>query len=130
MGRSARGVRGVTLEADDFVIGMVVVMREGTLLVVSEKGYGKRSPISDYRVTKRGGKGIITMRCTEKTGKVIAIKEVVDDDELMVISQHGTIIRVPVKGISVIGRATQGVRIINLREGDQVMDVARVVKEE
>jgi DNA gyrase subunit A len=109
---------------------MVVIMREGTLLVVSERGYGKRSPISDYRVTKRGGKGIITMRCTAKTGKVIAIKEVVDDDELMVISQHGTIIRVPISGISVIGRATQGVRIINLREGDQVMDVARVVKEE
>ena len=130
MGRSARGVRGVTLEADDCVIGMVVVVREGTLLVVSEKGYGKRSPISDYRVTRRGGKGIITMRCTEKTGKVIAIKEVVDDDELMVISQQGTVIRVPIKGISVIGRATQGVRIINLREGDRVMDVARFVKEE
>jgi DNA gyrase subunit A len=130
MGRSARGVRGVKLENDDCVIGMVVIKREGTLLVVSEKGYGKRSPISDYRVTKRGGKGIITMRCTARTGKVISIKEVVDDDELMVISQHGTIIRVPIKGISVIGRATQGVRIINLREGDRVVDVARVVKEE
>ena len=130
MGRSARGVRGIKLEKDDCVIGMVVVKRAGTLLVVSERGYGKRSPISDYRVTKRGGKGIITMRCTAKTGKVVDIKEVVDDDELMLISQQGTIIRVPIKGISVIGRATQGVRIINLRDGDEVVGVARVVTEE
>ncbi len=130
MGRGARGVRGVTLEGDDVVVGMVVVKREGTLLVVSENGYGKRSPISDYRVTRRGGKGIITMRCTGKTGKIVAIKEVVDDDELMIISLKGVIIRVPIKGVSVIGRATQGVRLKVLEEGDKVVDVARVISEE
>ena len=130
MGRAARGVRGVTLEGDDVVIGMVVVKREGTLLVVSENGYGKRSPISDYRVTRRGGKGIITMKCTAKTGKLVAIKEVVDEDELMIMSQKGVIIRVPIKGVSVIGRATQGVRLKVLEEGDKVVDVARVVSEE
>jgi DNA gyrase subunit A len=130
MGRVARGVRGVTLEGEDVVVGMVVVVREGTLLVVSENGYGKRSPISDYRVTKRGGKGILTMRCTEKTGKLVAIMEVVDEDELMIMSQYGSVIRVPIKGVSVIGRATQGVRLKVLEEGDRVVDVARVVTEE
>jgi DNA gyrase subunit A len=130
MGRSARGVRGVSLEADDLVVGMVVIAREGTLLVVSENGYGKRSPISEYRVTRRGGKGIITLRCTEKIGKLVAIKEVVDEDELLIMSQGGVAIRVPIKGVSVIGRATQGVRLINLGEGDKVVDVARVVTEE
>jgi len=130
MGRSAHGVRGVTLEDDDHVVGMVVIAREGTLLVVSENGYGKRSPISEYRVTRRGGKGIITLRCAEKIGRLVALKEVVDEDELLIMSQGGAMIRVPIKGVSVIGRATQGVRLINLDEGDKVVDVARVVKEE
>ncbi|MFH1312337.1 MAG: DNA gyrase subunit A [Candidatus Eisenbacteria bacterium] len=130
MGRSARGVRGVTLEKGDVVVGMVVVVREGTLLVVSANGYGKRSPISDYRVTKRGGKGILTMRCTEKTGELVSIMEVVDEDELMIMSQHGSVIRVPIKGVSVIGRATQGVRLKVLEAGDRVVDVARVVSED
>jgi DNA gyrase subunit A len=130
MGRSAHGVRGVTLEEDDHVVGMVVIAREGTLLVVSENGYGKRSPVSEYRVTRRGGKGIITLRCTEKIGKLVALKEVVDEDELLIMSQGGAMIRVPIKGVSVIGRATQGVRLINLDEGDKVVDVARVVKED
>lgn len=130
MGRGARGVRGVTLEKDETVIGMVVVKREGTLLVVSENGYGKRSPISEYRVSRRGGKGIITMRCTPKTGKLVGIKEVVDEDELMIVSQKGMIIRVPIKGVSVIGRATQGVRLKVLEEGDKVVDLARVVSQE
>jgi DNA gyrase subunit A len=130
MGRSARGVRGVTLEGEDVVVGMVVVVREGTLLVVSENGYGKRSPISDYRITRRGGKGILTMRCTAKTGQLVAIKEVVDEDELMIMSQRGVLIRVPIKGVSIIGRATQGVRLKVLESGDRVVDVARVVTEE
>jgi DNA gyrase subunit A len=130
MGRSAHGVRGVTLEDDDRVVGMVVIAREGTLLVVSANGYGKRSPISEYRVTRRGGKGIITLRCTDRIGRLVALKEVVDDDELLIMSQRGATIRVPIKGVSVIGRATQGVRLINLEEGDQVVDVARVIVEE
>jgi DNA gyrase subunit A len=130
MGRAARGVKGVTLEKGDVVLGMVVIKRAGTVLVVSENGYGKRSPISDYRVTKRGGKGILTMRCTPKTGKLVTMKEVVDQDELMIISEHGVVIRCPISGVSVIGRATQGVRLMNLEKGDRVVDVARVVTEE
>jgi DNA gyrase subunit A len=130
MGRAAYGVKGITLGKKDVVIGMVVVKRDATLLTVAEKGYGKRTNISDYRVTNRGGKGIINIKCTEKNGKVIDIKEVVTDDELMLITQKGIIIRQPVKQISVIGRSTQGVRLINLTAGDRVVDVARVVKSE
>jgi len=130
MGRATTGVKGIELDADDAVIGMVIVRREATLLVVSEKGYGKRSELSEYRVQKRGGKGIITLKKTEKTGRMVALKEVIPDDELMMITRHGVIIRVPVEGISVIGRNTQGVRVINLDPGDLLVDVARVVKED
>jgi DNA gyrase subunit A len=130
MGRATTGVKGIELEKADEVIGMVVVRRDATLLVVSEKGYGKRSDLSDYRVQKRGGKGIITLKKTEKTGSIVALKEVIPDDELMMITRHGVIIRLPVDGIRVIGRNTQGVRVMNLDSGDAVVDVARVVKEE
>jgi DNA gyrase subunit A len=130
MGRATTGVKGVELEKDDEVIGMVVVRRDATLLVVSEKGYGKRSELSDYRVQKRGGKGIITLKKTEKTGSIVALKEVIPDDELMMITRHGVIIRLPVDGIRVIGRNTQGVKVMNLDSGDAVVDVARVVKED
>jgi DNA gyrase subunit A len=130
MGRATTGVKGIELEKDDEVIGMVVVRRDATLLVVSEKGYGKRSELTDYRVQKRGGKGIITLKKTEKTGSIVALKEVIPDDELMMITRHGVIIRLPVDGIRVIGRNTQGVRVMNLDAGDAVVDVARVVKED
>jgi DNA gyrase subunit A len=130
MGRATTGVRGVQLSGDDRVIGMVVIRRDATLLVVSEKGLGKRSELADYRVQKRGGKGIITLKCTEKTGAVVALKEVLRDDELMLVTRHGVIIRLPVEGIRVIGRNTQGVKVMNLDPGDTVMDVARVVKED
>jgi DNA gyrase subunit A len=130
MGRATTGVKGVELEKGDEVIGMVVVRRDATLLVVSEKGYGKRSELSDYRVQKRGGKGIITLKKTEKTGSIVALKEVIPDDELMMITRHGVIIRLPVDGIRVIGRNTQGVKVMNLDSGDAVVDVARVVKED
>jgi DNA gyrase subunit A len=130
MGRAATGVKGIELESGDAVIGMVVVRRDATLLVVSEKGYGKRSELADYRVQKRGGKGIITLKKTEKTGAIVALKEVLAEDELMMITRHGVIIRLPVDGIRVIGRNTQGVRVMNLDSGDSVVDVARVVKEE
>jgi DNA gyrase subunit A len=131
MGRTAYGVKGITLaKKDDRVIGMVVVKRDATLLTVTEKGYGKRTSISDYRVTNRGGKGIINIKCSDRNGKVVDIKEVVTDDELMLITQKGIIIRQPVKQISVIGRATQGVRLINLDANDEVVDVARVVTSE
>ena len=130
MGRTAGGVRGVQLEGDDRVIGMVVLRRDATLLVVSEKGMGKRSKVSDYRVQRRGGKGIITLKRTEKTGSIVALREVLPEDELMMITRHGVIIRVPVDGIRVIGRNTQGVRVMNLDAGDTVVDVARVVNED
>ena len=130
MGRTTTGVRGIQLGGDDKVIGMVVLRREATLLVVSEYGMGKRSKASDDRVQRRGGKGIITLKRTEKTGSIVALKEVLPEDELMMITRHGVIIRVPVDGIRVIGRNTQGVKVMNLDSGDTVVDVARVVNEE
>jgi DNA gyrase subunit A len=108
----------------------VVIKRDATLLVVTENGFGKRTPISDYRVTNRGGKGVINVKTSERNGKVVAIKEVLEDDELMIITEKGIIIRQPVKQIKEIGRNTQGVKLINLDEGDRVVDVARVVKSE
>ncbi len=130
MGRATTGVKGIELDKDDRVIGMVVVRRDATLLCVSEKGYGKRSELSEYRVQKRGGKGIITFKVTDKTGCIVALKEVIPEDELMMITRHGVIIRVPVDGIRVIGRNTQGVKVMNLDDGDTLVDVARVVKED
>jgi len=130
MGRATAGVKGVELEPNDAVIGMVVVRREATLLVVAEHGLGKRSELGDYRIQHRGGKGIITLRRTERTGDVVALKEVIPGDELMVITRGGVIIRLPVNDIRVIGRNTQGVKMINLDDGDMVQDVARVVEEE
>ena len=130
MGRVAAGVKGISLGAKDQVIGMVVVRREGTLIVVSDKGYGKRSAISDYRVTGRGGKGIITLKETPKIGKMIAIKDVLDSDDLLLITANGIVIREKVEDIKVIGRNTQGVRLMRLAEDDKVADVARVVREE
>ena len=130
MGRVTMGVKGIELGKEDRVIGMVVIRRDATLLVVSEKGFGKRSELSEYRVQKRGGKGIITLKRTDKTGGLIALKEVQPEDELMLITRHGVIIRLPVDSIRVISRNTQGVRVMNLDAGDMVVDVARVVKEE
>ncbi len=129
MGRMAAGVKAVTLEGgDDEVIGMVCLAREGAnLLVVSEKGYGKRSLIEDYRITKRGGKGVKTINITEKTGKLVAIKEVVDSDDLMIINKSGITIRLKVENLRVMGRATQGVRLIRLNENDEISSVEKVV---
>ena len=130
MGRVAAGVRGVTLEGeDDRVVGMVCVSREESgLLVVSEKGYGKRSSITDYRITKRGGKGVKTINITDKTGKLVSIKEVVDTDELMIINKSGITIRMKVANLRVMGRATQGVKLITLNEGDEISSVAKIEK--
>ncbi|HUP01885.1 MAG TPA: DNA gyrase subunit A [Gemmatimonadota bacterium] len=132
MGRVAQGVKGITLQGKkDGVLGMVVVRNEkNALFAVTENGYGKRSRISDYRVTHRGGKGIKTLRPTPKTGNLVAVKEVVEQDELMIVTTGGIIIRFPVLGVRIMGRATQGVRLINLEEGHKVGDVARVVLEE
>lgn len=130
MGRGAYGVRGITLEGKDYVIGMVVVKRDASLLTVCENGHGKRTSINDYRVTNRGGKGVINIKTTDRNGEVVAIKEVLDDDELILITKNGITNRQSVKAINVIGRNTQGVRLISLDKDDKVVDVARVVKEE
>ena len=130
MGRDTTGVKGVELSSGDEVKGMVVIKRDATLLVVTAKGMGKCSPIEEYRVQRRGGKGILTLNRTEKTGEVVALKEVLPDDELMLITKHGIVIRMPVKGIRVSGRNTQGVKLVNLDDGDIVCDVARVVIED
>ena len=128
MGRSAAGVKGISITGENEVVGMVAVKREGTLLVVSEKGYGKRSEISDYRITGRGGKGIITLKTLDKIGKMIALMEVVDEDDLMIITAKGIVIRQSVGQIRTISRNTQGVRLIRIGEDDRISDVARVVK--
>src|SRR5205814_428778 len=107
MGRATTGVRGIELEKEDRVIGMVVIRRDATLLVVTEKGLGKRSELSEYRVQHRGGKGIITLKRTEKTGAIVTLKEVLPDDELMIVTKHGVIIRCSVEGIRVIGRSNR-----------------------
>jgi DNA gyrase subunit A len=130
MGRDTTGVKGIELGPRDEVIGMVVIKREANLLVVTEKGMGKCSPIDEYRVQKRGGKGIITVHRTDKTGDAVSIKEVLPDDELMLITKQGIAIRMPVKGIRVAGRNTQGVKLVNLESHDLVMDVARVVPDD
>lgn len=128
MGRTASGVRGVALEGkDDKVVGMVCINREDSnLLVVSEKGYGKRSDIDDYRITKRGGKGVKTINITEKTGKLVAIKEVIDSDDLMIINKSGITIRMAVENLRVMGRATQGVKLIRLNENDEISSVEKI----
>ncbi len=130
MGRTAAGVRGVTLDSEtDKVIGMVCISREdANLLVVSENGYGKRSEIADYRITNRGGKGVKTLNITEKTGKLVAIKEVFDEDELMIINRSGITIRIEVKELRIMGRATQGVRLIKLNEDDRISSVEKIQK--
>jgi DNA gyrase subunit A len=133
MGRTASGVRGIKLasEKDDIVIGMITVEnKEKDILVVSEKGYGKRSDIDGYRITNRGGKGVKTINVTEKTGTLIALKDVTDNHDLMIITQFGNILRSPVSALRVMGRATQGVRLINLKESDIIASVACVLVNE
>lgn len=132
MGRTATGVRGITLASpDDEVVGMISVDNsEVSVLVVSEKGYGKRTDIDDYRVTNRGGKGVKTLNVTEKTGQLVAIKDVTDDDDLMIINKSGIVIRIAMSELRVMGRATQGVRLINLKGDDKIASVTKVEHEE
>jgi len=132
MGRTATGVRGVTLAGpDDEVVGMISVNNSDiTVLVVSEKGYGKRTDIEDYRVTNRGGKGVKTINVTDKTGNLVAIKDVTDNDDLMIINKSGIVIRIAVSELRVMGRATQGVRLISLKGEDEIASVTKVEHEE
>jgi DNA gyrase subunit A len=133
MGRNAAGVRGIRITSEsDEVVGMICIPKEKKLeiLVVSENGYGKRSDIEDYRVTNRGGKGVKTLNITEKTGSLIAIKEVTDSDDLMIINRSGIAIRMAVNNLRIMGRATQGVRLIKINEGDAIAAVTKVDVEE
>ena len=130
-GRKTMGVRGIRLSSkDDFVVGMLVVKREGTILVATEKGYGKRTDIIQYRTQTRGGKGVLTMRCTEKTGKMVKIMEVVDSDDLIVITDAGVLMRQPIEAIRTIGRVTQGVRLVKLDNDSLISSITRVMKED
>ena len=134
MGRTASGVKGMTLDEDntDEVVGMICIKdkEKETVLVVSEQGYGKRSSIEDYRITNRGGKGVKTINITEKTGKLVAIKNVTDENDLMIINKSGIAIRMKVADLNVIGRATQGVRLINLeKRNDEIASVCKVLSE-
>ncbi len=130
-GRKTMGVKGIALSTpDDKVVGMVIVKREGTILVATEKGFGKRTEVIQYRTQKRGGKGIMTMRTTERVGKMVAVMEVVDSDDLMVITSKGVLMRQAVSEIRTIGRVTQGVRLVKLDEGSEIASISRVVHED
>jgi len=130
-GRKTMGVKGIKLSSkEDYVVGMLVVRREGTILVATEKGMGKRTDVIQYRTQTRGGKGVMTMRCTEKTGKMVNIMEVVDSDDLIIITDSGVLMRQPVAAIRTIGRVTQGVKLVKLDEGTTISSITRVISEE
>lgn len=129
MGRVSQGVKGITLEDGDYVVGMATSREDSTLLVVTENGFGKRTELDEYKTQTRGGKGILTYRVTEKTGKVIGVKLVYETDEIMLISSDGTLIRMKVADISILGRATQGVTLMRTSEGNSVVSVARIEAE-
>ena len=130
-GRKTMGVKGIALSSQsDFVVGMLVVKREGTILVATEKGYGKRTDVIQYRTQKRGGKGVMTMRTTDKTGKMVSIMEVVDSDDLIVITNKGVLMRQPIAKIRTIGRVTQGVRLVKLDKGSTISSITRVIHED
>ena len=130
MGRAARGVRGINLSEGDKVVGLEILIREASIITVSGKGYGKRTKQDEYRLQNRGGKGIIGMKVTDKTGPVIAVSQVSDKDEVMIITNFGTMIRMPASGISKIGRNTQGVRLISLKGEEKVVAIELIVNEE
>jgi DNA gyrase subunit A len=128
MGRSAGGVRGMRLRAGDSVVGMEILSPGATILTVTERGYGKRTPLDDYRLQSRGGQGVITIRTSERNGPVVGLAQVMDDDEVMFITDGGKVLRSPVRGISTMGRATQGVRVMNLEAGEKLVSMARLAE--
>jgi len=130
VGRNSRGVIGIKLRKGDKVVAMVIIKREGTLLAISENGFGKRTPIDDYPKHKRGSKGVITLRTSARNGSLVSLMEVVDNDDLMIVTREGMIIRQCVNLISVINRATQGVKLIKLNKTDEVYDIARITPQD
>jgi DNA gyrase subunit A len=126
MGRGTQGVRGINLVEGDEAVAMVPVRRDSSLVVVTENGYGKRTMIENYRLTRRGGKGVINVKTSDRNGMVVSVREVTDEDGLMIITKKGVVIRLPVRDLRTIGRNTQGVRMINVATGDKVVDVSLV----
>jgi len=130
-GRKTMGVRGISMSFDDdFVVGMLVVKRDGSILAATDKGYGKRTDIEAYRTQNRGGKGVYTIKCNDKIGKLVTIMEVVDTDDIMIITDQGIMIRQPVDSINVIGRNTQGVRLLKLDDGAKISTITKVLKDD
>jgi DNA gyrase subunit A len=127
MGRVSRGVRGISLRDDDAVVGMVIAEEEASLLTVCEQGYGKRTELDDYRTQSRGGKGLINIKTTKRNGDVVTIKAVHDDDELMMITANGMIVRTGLEEVRSIGRNTAGVRMISLKQGDRLVAAERLI---
>ncbi|MBT7497361.1 hypothetical protein HN662_03460 [Candidatus Woesearchaeota archaeon] len=130
MGRTATGVRGIRVKEKDELVGMIVANDENTLLTITNKGYGKQTKIADYRLINRGGGGVINIKCTDKNGHVVSIKTIEDDEDLLIISKNGVAIRTNASAISTIGRNTQGVRVMKLKETDSVVAVAKCAKED
>jgi DNA gyrase subunit A len=128
MGRTATGVRGMSLAEGDEVVGMEILSPGATVLTVTANGYGKRTPLEDYRVQNRGGSGIITIRTSDRNGPVVGVAQVVDDDQVMLVTDGGKVIRSPVRTISTMGRATQGVRLMELSPGEQIVAMARLAE--
>ena len=130
MGRTARGVRGIDLQKGNEVVGMEIVKDNSTIMTIAENGFGKRTELDEYRLQSRGGKGIITIKTTERNGDVVGILQVSDDDEIMMITAHGKVIRLKLKSIRTIGRNTQGVRLFDLDKEDKIKDVALLAEKE
>jgi DNA gyrase subunit A len=130
MGRTATGVRGISLGREDEVVGMEILAREAQILTTTQNGFGKRPPLDDYRPQKRGGQGIINIRANDRNGPVIGIAQVGDDDDVMLITDGGKVLRCPGSGISSMGRATQGVRVMNLDSGEKLVSIARLAEED
>ena len=130
MGRTATGVRGISLSQEDEVVGMEILSGDAQILTSTERGFGKRTPLAEYRVQKRGGQGIINIRANDRNGSVIGIAQVVEDDDVMLITDGGKVLRCPVAGISSMGRATQGVRVMNLSAGEKLVSIARLAEED
>ena len=130
MGRLAAGVKGISLGEDDAVVGVAVLKSDDSILTVTEKGYGKRTAVSEYRLQSRGGKGVFTIKTSERNGYVVGVLPVVDEDQVMLIANSGKVIRMPMDTVRIIGRNTQGVRLINLEEDELVVDLSMLAREE
>jgi DNA gyrase subunit A len=130
MGRLAAGVKGITLGEGDEVAGVAIIKSDDSILTVTENGYGKRTAVSEYKLQSRGGKGLFTIKTSERNGNVVGVLPVVDDDQVMLVANSGKIIRMPMDSMRLIGRNTQGVRLINLDEGEYVVDISILAREE